>query len=215
MAQKIEAGTLAPEVLQKTIELGRLLLRFGLTFRATHHEDQETLESDTTHSVMLGIMACAYAEVYAPQLNRGVIAQYALVHDLVEVYAGDTPTLGMKDDQKAKEKEEREQAALERIRCEFAAVYPWITETIEAYESLESPEARYVKVFDKVLPKVVHILNKGATVRSLGHTGESTKDFHIYQLDKLRNSYGSDQTEAMDLLQGICAAVEAARSEWE
>ncbi len=205
---------LTNETVKKTIELGRLLLQFGLTLRATHHEDGETRETDTTHTVMLGIMACAYADVYASHLDKGKIAQYALVHDLVEVYAGDTPTLGVTDEVLMKAKDEREAAALARIKFEYISSYPWIAKTIEEYERLDSPEARYVKVFDKVLPKIVHILNKGVTVRSLGHIGTSTKDFHIYQIDKLRGTYGADQKEAMDLLRGICDAVEMARKEW-
>lgn len=214
MAKEDNEGTLTTEVVQKTIELGRLLLQFGLTLRATHHEDQETRETDTTHTVMLGIMACAYAEMYAPNLDRGKIAQYALAHDLVEVYAGDTPTLGITDDELMKKKNEREAAALTRIKSEYDSAYPWIARTIEEYETLASPEARYVKVFDKVLPKIVHIINKGVTVRSLGHAGDSVKEFHAYQVHKLRTTYGADQEEAMELLRCVNAAVEVARHEW-
>jgi putative hydrolase of HD superfamily len=210
--QKIE---ITPGVVQKTIELGRLLMQFGLTLRATHHEDGETRETDTTHTVMLGVMACAYAEVYAPHLDRGKIAQYALIHDLAEVYAGDTVTFGLTDEVKMREKEEREAAALKRIEAEYEGIYPWVARTIEEYEQLDSPESRYVKVFDKVMPKIVHILNKGVTVRALGHSNSSTEEFHKYQVDKLKNSYGADQAEAMELLRCINAAVEVARKEWE
>ena len=197
MADGFEVPT---ETVDKAIELGRLLLAFGLVNRATHHPDGVTLESDTDHTVMLGIMAPAFAERFVPNLDRGLIAQYALVHDLVEVYASDTPTFGLMDDAHLKDKDAREAAALIRIKNEFGATFPWIPETIEAYESLATPEARYVKVFDKVLPKIVHILNRGVTVRSLGGTYQSTKDFHAYQLAKLAGSYGSDQSEAIEML---------------
>jgi 5'-deoxynucleotidase YfbR-like HD superfamily hydrolase len=215
MSRTGQKAEITPEVVQKTIELGRLLLQFGLTLRATHHEDGETRETDTTHTVMLGVMACAYAEVYAPHLDRGKIAQYALLHDLTEVYAGDTVTFGLKDEALMREKEEREAAALKRIKEEYEGTYPWISRTIEKYEQLDEPEARYVKVFDKVMPKIVHILNKGVTVRALGHSNSSTEEFHKYQVDKLQNSYGADQAEAMELLQCINAAVEIARREWD
>ena len=210
MAQELETGHVA-----KTIELGRLLLQFGLTLRATHHEDQETRESDATHTVMLGILACAYADVYAPHLDRGRIAEFALVHDLVEVYAGDTPTFRMTDEKLMKDKEAREAAALARIKEEFDGIYPWIARTIEEYERRESPEARYIKVVDKALPKIVHILNKGHTVRSLGFASDSTADFHALQISTIRNSYGKDQDEALALLAKVCEAVEEARQSWE
>jgi putative hydrolase of HD superfamily len=215
MATEDNALNIDPAFVAKTIELGRLILQYGLTLRATHHEDGETRETDTTHTVMLGLMACAYADIYAPQLDKGKIAQYALVHDFAEVYAGDTVTFGLKDEAEMKAKEEREAAALERIKEEYADSYPWIAHTIEDYERLDEPEARYVKVFDKIMPKIVHIINKGVTVRALGHTNDSTAAFHAYQIEKLRNSYGADQEEAMELLLRINAAVEVARKEWD
>ena len=186
------------ELVEKVIELGKMLLAFGLVERATYHEDQTTAETDTTHTVMLGIMASAYASKFAPYLDTGKIAQFALVHDLVEVYAGDTISLGKKGEDT--EKKEREEAALARIHQEYGEMFPWIPETIEAYEKLSSPEARFVKVFDKVLPKIVHLLTKGVTVKELGHTRASMIDFHEYQFDKLGKTYGADQKEAMELL---------------
>lgn len=204
-----------PEIVQKTIELGKLMLAFGRTMRATHHEDGERRESDTDHTVMLGVMACAYADVFAPELDKGKIAQYALVHDLVEVYAGDTVSFAQYDTGVLKKKDEDEAAALERIKDEFGVVYPWIGDTIEEYEQLESREARFVKVMDKVMPKIVHILNKGATVRSLKGTRASTKEFHEHQFGKLSTSYGADQMEAMELLKCINATVQEESAKWE
>ncbi|MEK7510671.1 MAG: HD domain-containing protein [Patescibacteria group bacterium] len=204
-----------PAVVDKTLELASLMLAFGRTLRATHHEDGERRETDSDHTVMLGVMACAYADVFAPQLDKGKIAQYALVHDLVEVYAGDTVTFGKLDGSGDKEKEERETAALVRIREEFDVVYPWIGKTIEEYESLNSYEARFVKVIDKVMPKLVHILNKGATVRALNHDDKSTKEFHDYQFNRLTQTYGADQAEAMELLKCVNEAVQKARKDWD
>jgi putative hydrolase of HD superfamily len=181
----------------KTVDLARMLLSFGLVERVTHHEDGVTKESDATHTVMLGIMACAFAREHAPHLDTGKIAQFALVHDLVEVYAGDTNTFAKEvshDD-----KETREKAALERIREEFIDTYPWIAETIEEYETLASPEARYVKVFDKVLPKLSHLINGGVTVSKLGHTTESLKLWLSAQTHKIETTYGQDQEAAVNL----------------
>lgn len=209
MEQKI-----TPAVVDKTLELAALLLAFGRTLRATHHEDGERRETDSDHTVMLGVMACAYADVFAPKLDKGRIAQYALVHDLVEVYAGDTVTFGKVDGSGDKDKEEREAAALARIRDEFDMVYPWVGATIEEYERLESNEARFVKVIDKVMPKLVHILNKGATVRALNHSDKTTKEFHEYQFDKLGKSYGADQAEAMELLRCVNEEVQRRKHEW-
>lgn len=75
------------------LELASLCLSFGAINRITCHQDGETLESDTTHTVMLGIVACQLAEEFYPTLDRGIIAQLALIHDLHEATAGDTQTL--------------------------------------------------------------------------------------------------------------------------
>ncbi len=198
---------LSPELVQKTIELGNLILAFGRVDRLTCHPDGERRETDTDHTVMLGIIACAYANVFAPRLDLGKIAQFALIHDLVEAYAGDTATFHIMSSEEKDEKEARERAALERIRKEYDDVFPWIGETLEAYESLESPEARFVKVMDKVLPKITHILNKGVVSVRLGHTDEYKESFLAHQYEKVAGSYGADQQEATALLKAFHIAM--------
>lgn len=150
----------------KIIELASLCLDYGLVNRKTMHQDGVTYESDTTHTVMLGVIGTAVAAKLYPHLDLGKISQFIMVHDLVEVYAGDTPTLKITHDTFFQEKEERERRALERIRSEFHETFPWICDTIEEYERLQSPEARFVKAFDKILPKLTVILNNGASIKA-------------------------------------------------
>lgn len=192
---------LPEDIARAMIDLGELALAFGRTDRITRHPDGVTLESDTDHTVMLGLAACAFASRFAPSLDVGKVAQFALVHDLVEVYAGDTVT-SMKGFSSAdhKDKEEREAAALARIEREFGATLPWLPDTITAYERLDTPEARFVKVVDKAMPKIANILNGGVTFKPQGHDKASAEEFLKRQQDKLRESYGADQPEAMELL---------------
>jgi len=146
------------------VDLGRMALAFGRIDRITFYEDGGTPESDSDHTVMLGLVACAFAARHLPHLDLGRIAQYALVHDLVEVYAGDTPTLRISADQKAA-KREREQDPLERISREFGDRLPWVADTIHRYERQGDRESRYVKALDKLLPKITHLLNGGVTLQ--------------------------------------------------
>jgi len=60
--------------------------------------------------------------------TTGRIAQFAIVHDLVKAYAGDTNTLAIASSE-ANDKEAREAAALDRIRDEFGSCFPWLTDT--------------------------------------------------------------------------------------
>lgn len=158
------------------VSLAELALRFGQVERITFHPDGQRPETDTDHTVMLGLTACAFAvecnrrnHFGVNSLDIGKIAQFALVHDLVEAYAGDTPTLVHMDQDAKEAKAEREARALARISREFAAL-PWITKTIQEYETQERREARFVRAMDKLMPKACAILNGGATVRAQGIT---------------------------------------------
>ncbi len=150
------------------VDAGRLVLAFGRVNRITYHPDGITPESDTDHTVMLGVIACAVAAQHFPQLDLGLIAQYALVHDLVEAYAGDTPTLQLPTADARTAKRAREHAAYERIVTEFGRSLPWIPVMIGAYENLALPEARFVKALDKLMPKITHLLNDAIVIRDQG-----------------------------------------------
>ena len=152
---------------EAVIALGQLSLAFGRVDRITFHEDGRTPESDTDHTVMLGLTACALA-AREHNLDVGLVAQFALVHDLVEVYAGDTPTLrALPADAKAAKKA-REHAAYQRIVREFVDALPWVPASLAAYEQQTIREARFVRALDKLLPKVTHLSNRCATLRAQG-----------------------------------------------
>lgn len=108
--------------------------------------DGRRLENDAEHSWSTAFLACTLAELIDPSLETGKIAQLAIVHDLVEIYAGDT---SIWDKDLSKTKENRERAAVERIKEEYKS-FKWITETIDEYESKSSPEANFVWSVDKL-----------------------------------------------------------------
>lgn len=194
------------EVAASVVALGGLTLAFSRVMRATAKEDGETLESDTDHTVMLGLIATAFAARFEPALDLGKVAQFALVHDLVEAYAGDTNTFGARYDKKDDDKERRERAALDRIHQEFDATLPWLAETIEAYESLTTPEARYVKTMDKVMPKVTHALNDGKRLHNHLGAGEFAP-FTARQRAHLARTYGEGQHAVLALYDALVARV--------
>lgn len=194
---------ITPDVVQAIIDLGTFALAFGQIDRVTYYPDGTTPESDTDHTVMLGLIACAFAERFAPALDRGRIAQFALVHDLVEVYAGDTVMGRIMSEEELRTKEEREHESLVRIRSEFDAQLPWLGETIDAYERRDTSEAKFVKTIDKVLPKITNILNGGVTMKERGHDVVSGREYIEHQRSSIANSYGVDQIEARALLEAL------------
>lgn len=203
-----QGGTDLPEPVAVPVadllHLASLSLDFGRVERATRHQDGKRPETDSDHTVMLGLIACAYAARYAPHLDLGLIAQYTLVHDFVEVYSGDVLSLGLSAYKRAI-KEQREQEALERLRGELAGL-PWVAQTIATYEALGSEEARFVKVLDKVLPKLTHLLNGGAALREHGFTFAKAHQDHQEQRAMMAAKYPqADALTVFDAVIGRCA----------
>ncbi len=198
------------DLADKLVDLARLSLLFGRVNRITFHEDGTTPESDTDHTVMLGLAACAIAAEHDDlQLDVGLVGQFALVHDLVEAYAGDMPTLrALSADRKA-EKKARENAAFQRIMSEFGVALPWIDQTIAEYERQQWREARFVRALDKLLPKLTHLLNDGMTLRSEGMGVDELAARYVAQRAELAE-YAGDFPVLMDLHAELVGRVLAA-----
>ncbi len=184
---------------QGLIDIGKLVFAFARVKRVTLYEDGITQESDTDHTVMLSICACALASKLYPNLDIGKVTQFAVIHDLVEAYAGDTNTFNLSEEGKL-EKEKREEAALARIAIEFDEVYPWISTTIKEYESLKTDEAQFVKMVDKVMTKLTHRINGGAYLKQEGKTREETLSHYGSQTRSLGEKYGEKFPEILEIL---------------
>lgn len=188
--------------LSRVLTLARISLAFGRVERATCHEDGRRPETDTDHTVMLGLVAC---ELAPPHLDRAKVAAFALVHDLVEVYAGDTPTLVVTPEVLAA-KAEREEAARARLSAELGAG-SWLAETLAAYEAQREPEARFVRLVDKVLPKLTHAFNGCAAALPMTDRAGFV-EAHAKQLRKLSAEY-PEFPEALELLRASMLHAEA------
>lgn len=182
-------GTVSEEKLASVqsaiIELAQLSLAFGRVERQTAHADGRP-ESDTDHTVMLGWIAPALAELVNvahgfQRYNVGLIAQYALIHDMPEVYAGDTPTIRLTETE-AMVKEEKEAVAAAKLRAQFRNRLPWVARMVREYESQWRQEAKFVRAVDKLLPKIVYLVDNGASLRR----GNVTKEEFSLMVAKQR-----------------------------
>jgi putative hydrolase of HD superfamily len=185
------------DIAKEIIDLGKFSLLFGRVERATLHEDGKRPETDTDHTVMLGLVAWSIADRFYADLDSGRIAKFALIHDLVEAYAGDTPTLNISEQEKDNKKA-REHAALQRIKREFSASFPNLPAMIELYEKRELPEARFVKAVDKVIPKITHILNQGATLKTTGISVSEARNTYQQQ-ERDMQGYAADFPELLEI----------------
>ena len=183
---------------QKLLDIASLILDFGKIERKTLHQDGVRTESDTDHTVMIGILGASLASRLYPHLDRGLLTQFALVHDLVEVHAGDTDTLTGMNEETLLKKQEREARALEKIRHDFGSEFEWIHTTIEKYERLDTQEARFIKVLDKILPKLTVILNNAESIKKRNISKEEVKKTFDLQREKLKE-IGYDMPELLAL----------------
>lgn len=111
--------------------------------------EPDRAETDGEHAFSLAMVALSLNERLMMNLDSGKIAQYALVHDLVEVHAGD---ISVKADESAhQQKEANELEAYKLIEADFAHVFPWVHTTIAAYESKQDKESQFVYVVDKYM----------------------------------------------------------------
>lgn len=119
-------------------------------------------ENDAEHSWSVAFLACALAPQIDPTLDLGKLAQYAIAHDIVEVYANDTSTFASEEELASKD--EREEAALQHIKKEFGH-FPWIVQTVQAYERRDTNEAKFIYALDKYIAVAYDYLDKDQLFR--------------------------------------------------
>jgi 5'-deoxynucleotidase YfbR-like HD superfamily hydrolase len=136
-----------------------VVLPFYQIYRETPlHFKTPRKENDAEHSWSLALFACALAPHIDTKLDIGLIAQYAVVHDLVEVHAGDTSNHAPVAEKATKDA--REASALHKLESELTA-FPWIVQTLTAYEAQTSQEAVFVRAVDKIMPLLFDLIDEG------------------------------------------------------
>lgn len=194
----------ADNPLARALTLARIALAFGRVERVTRHEDGVRPETDTDHTVMLGLVACELAPTH---LDRAKVGAFALVHDLVEVYAGDAQTLMISPEARAAKKA-REDAAQTRLVAELGDG-SWVAAMLATYEAQREPEARFVRLMDKVLPKLTHAFNGCVAAHSITDRAGFI-DAHSRQFRALSEEY----PEFSDALELLRASMLRAEENW-
>ena len=119
-------------------------------------------ENDAEHSWSVAVLACSLAEHIDSTLDVGLVAQFALIHDLVEVYAGDTSVWA--NDSLLESKESSEALALKRLQDTFSH-FPWLISTVIKYEKQDTNEALFVRAIDKYIAICVRFMDDGEYFR--------------------------------------------------
>ncbi len=124
------------------------------------------LENSAEHSWHLALAAMLFLGKSDEKLDELKIIKMALIHDIVEIYAGDTFVY---DIQGQKDQEEREKKAAAKLflKEEIPELKNWL-EIWEEFEAAESPEAVFLKGLDRLLPILSNTFNDGFSWKKYG-----------------------------------------------
>ena len=126
--------------------------------RQTHLIHQERRENDAEHSWHLALAAMVLAEHANEVIDIAKVITMVLVHDLVEIDAGDTFCY---DYEGAKDKAQREERAADRIFGLLPEDQAHSFRNLwDEFEERETPEARFAAALDRFQP-VLHNLHTG------------------------------------------------------
>lgn len=143
------------------IKFNVLLIELQKIERVIRVVKSDRWENDVEHSYMLAMLGWYFIEKDGLKLDASKVIKYALVHDLVEAYAGDV-YLYETDVAKKEGKYKKEKEAAERIQKEFPE-FGELHELVHAYEKRNDSESKFVYALDKVQPVIQIYLDKGRT----------------------------------------------------
>ncbi|MDD4150998.1 MAG: HD domain-containing protein [Candidatus Gracilibacteria bacterium] len=127
-------------------------------------------ENDAEHTFHLAIMCFVFLDDF-PFLNQEKVIKLALLHDIVEIFAGDTYVY---DDNMLSTKKQRELDSLAKIEEILGKEeFQKFKILIEEYEEKTTNEAKFVSQLDKLQP-IIQIYMTGG------------KDFFEYKTDTKR-----------------------------
>lgn len=128
-------------------ELQKLTIDLALIDRNHHLAGTDRHENDIEHSMTVALLCWYIHDRYKLDLDIAKILKYALSHDFVERYAGDTNTFA--SDQARQEKVIREAASLERLSAELEDFKDLVT-NMHSYEAKQDDESLFVWTVDKM-----------------------------------------------------------------
>lgn len=129
--------------------------------------DGSRRENTAEHSWHLGIGALIFAPYASEPIDVATAVAMALVHDIVEIDAGDT--FAYDEAAEAATKQAREEAAADRL----FAILPAETgrrfrELWDEYERGDTAEARFVMAIDRLAPMMLNLAEGASTWREHG-----------------------------------------------
>ncbi|QKD84085.1 HD domain-containing protein [Thermoleptolyngbya sichuanensis A183] len=159
---------LAPTRLAQQIQFVLEIDKLKGVLRQTLLTDASRRENSAEHSWHLALMAIALAEYAPASIDLSRVVQMLLLHDLVEIDAGNTFAFDIQANQ---DKAEREQAAADRL---FGLLPPDLGQPLRAcweeFEAAETVDAQFAHALDRFQPFLHNLQTEGGTWRLHGIT---------------------------------------------
>ena len=142
-------------------------------FRQTHLSRHGRNENDAEHAWHMALMAYLLKEYANEEIDIAKVMVMCLIHDIVEIDAGDTYAY---DEEGLKTQKTREEAAKERIfsllpddqKQEMISLF-------DEFEAYGSPEASFAHALDNLQPLMLNTSNDGGDWKEHGVSAE-----HVY-----------------------------------
>lgn len=150
--------------LEKQIEFIKEIDKLKRIYRQTLLLDGSREENDAEHSWHLAVMAILLTEyACSREINILHVVKMVLVHDIVEIDAGDTFCY---DEKGNEDKADREQKAADRIFNLLPSDQARETRKLwEEFEERSTPEARFAAALDRLQPLIHNYNTNGHTWR--------------------------------------------------
>lgn len=151
------------ERLQKQLDFILEIDKEKNIFRQTHLSNQGRRENDAEHAWHMAIMAYLLQEYSNEKIDITKVMLMCLIHDVVEIDAGDTYAY---DKEALKTQKAREDAAKERIYSllpEDQKIH--LQEIFDEFEENKTAEARFAHAMDNFQPLLLNNSNNGSDWR--------------------------------------------------
>lgn len=164
----------SPDRLASQLDFVVEIDRLKTVLRRTVIVDRSRRENTAEHSWHIALAAVLLAEHAGDGVDVGRVVRMLLVHDVVEIDAGDTFAY---DEAGHEGKLERERAAAERIfgllpddqTAELSALW-------EEFEARETPDARFANAVDRLQPMLHNFVTEGHAWRRHGVTSAQVRE---------------------------------------
>ena len=169
------------ERLQKQLDFALEIDKEKNILRQTHLSGNGRRENDAEHAWHMAVMAYILKEYSNREIDIAKVMIMCLIHDVVEIDAGDTYAY---DEENLKTQKRREDKAKERIfsilpedqKAELIALF-------DEFEACQTPEARFAKAMDNLQPLILNNSNHGGDWKD--HGAKASRIYKRHRKTKL------------------------------